>query len=608
VKANSQSKIYGQADPALTYMATGFQFSDTAATVLTGALTRASGETVASSPYAITQGTLTANSNYTISFTGSSLTITPATLIINANPQTKVYGQLDPTLTYIATGFQFTDTAASVLTGTLTRTAGETVGTYAITQGSLVSSSNYTIAFTGNSLTITPATLTIKANPQTKVYGQTDPTLSYVASGFQFTDTAATVLTGTLTRAAGEAVGTYAITQGSLISNSNYTIAFTGNSLTITAATLNVTANPQTKIYGQPDPALTYMASGFQFSDTAASVLSGTLARAPGETVAGSPYAISQGTLAANSNYTIHFTGSSLTITPATLTVKANPQTKIYGHVDPALTYMASGFQFSDTAASVLTGALTRAAGETVAGSPYAITQGTLVANNNYTLSFTGSTLTITPATLTITANNRTKTLGQTVTFAGTEFTTSGLVNGDTVTSVTLTSAGAPATATPQPLGYPIVPSAAVGTGLGNYTIVYVNGTLSVLYATGGICDGDAGHQILQPVNADGTSTFKQGSTVPAKFRVCDVNGNSIGTPGVVQSFNLVQIITGTVTQQVDETVVSTTPDTAFRWDPTGQQWIFNISTKPLSVHSTYVYQIQLNDGSTITFQFGLPK
>ena len=69
--------------------------------------------------------------------------------------------------------------------------------------------------------------------------------------------------------------------------------------------------------------------------------------------MAGSPYAISQGTLAADSDYTIAFTGSTLTITPATLTVTANPQTKVYGQADPALTYQASGFQFSDTAAPV---------------------------------------------------------------------------------------------------------------------------------------------------------------------------------------------------------------------------------------------------------------
>ena len=58
----------------------------------------------------------------------------------------------------------------------------------------------------------------------------------------------------------------------------------------------------------------------------------------------------------------------------------------------------------------------------------------------------TGSlTQTVNTAALTITANSTSKTYGNTLTFAGTAFTESGLVNGDTVSSVTLTSTGAPA-------------------------------------------------------------------------------------------------------------------------------------------------------------------
>src|SRR5258708_1881795 len=92
----------------------------------------------------------------------------------------KLSGVPDPTpLTYTPTGFLLGDSAATVLTGALTRAPGENVNTspgYAITQGNLAASGNYTISFTGNYLTITPATLTVKANPQTKVYGQPDPT------------------------------------------------------------------------------------------------------------------------------------------------------------------------------------------------------------------------------------------------------------------------------------------------------------------------------------------------------------------------------------------------------------------------------------------------
>src|SRR5207245_3951918 len=73
-----------------------------------------------------------------------------------------------------------------------------------------------------------------------------------------------------------------------------------------------------------------------------------------------------------------------------------------------------------------------------------------------------------------------------------------------------------------------------------NYNAATATVSINVYYSTGA-CLGDLGHSILQPINADGSSTFKQGSTVPAKFRVCDAAGRSIGTAGLVTSFNLVQ-------------------------------------------------------------------
>ncbi len=66
---------------------------------------------------------------------------------------------------------------------------------------------------------------------------------------------------------------------------------------------------------------------------------------------------------------------STLTVNPATLTIAANPETKIYGTADPALAYTASGLQLSDTAASVLTGALARRRGAPWAASKQAATR-----------------------------------------------------------------------------------------------------------------------------------------------------------------------------------------------------------------------------------------
>ena len=133
-----------------------------------------------------------------------------------------------------------------------------------------------------------------------------------------------------------------------------------------------------------------------------------------------------------------------------------------------------------------------------------------------------------------------------------------------------------------------------------------VTHTFAITYASAGQCLGSPGHQVLPPLAADGSSVFRQNATIPVKFRVCDSNGVSIGTPGVVTSFTLLRVIQGTVATEVILEPVSTTPDTAFRWDPAGQQWIFNLSTKDLAAGATYIYRIGLADGSSIEFSFGL--
>src|SRR6185312_1626982 len=133
--------------------------------------------------------------------------------------------------------------------------------------------------------------------------------------------------------------GTFAVTVTASDNGTPVLIATNTFHIVINAALLTIGANPQTKSYGATDPLLTFTANGFQFTDTPASVLSGTLTRAPGETVAGGPYAITQGSLVANGNYTVVFTGSALTITPAPLGIVAQSKTKTYGAADPPLNF-----------------------------------------------------------------------------------------------------------------------------------------------------------------------------------------------------------------------------------------------------------------------------
>ena len=368
VIADAKTKVYGDADPALTYQVSGLKRGDTAGAVLNGgSLSRVAGENVG--VYGINQGGLgLVSSNYTLNYQGNNLTITKALLNVIADAKTKVYGDADPALTYQVSGLKNGDTAGAVLNGgSLSRVAGENVGVYGINQGGLgLVSSNYTLNYQGNNLTITKALLNVIADAKTKVYGDADPSLTYQVSGLKNGDSAGSILTGGLNRAAGENVGVYGINQGDLALNSgNYDLSYQGNNLTITKALLNVIADAKTKVYGDADPSLTYQVSGLKNGDTAGSILTGGVNRAAGENVG--VYGINQGDLALNSgNYDLSYQGNNLTITKALLNVIADAKTKVYGDADPSLTYQVSGLKNGDSAGSILTGGLNRAAGENV--------------------------------------------------------------------------------------------------------------------------------------------------------------------------------------------------------------------------------------------------
>ncbi|MFF6503456.1 MBG domain-containing protein, partial [Pseudomonas aeruginosa] len=104
--------------------------------------------------------------NYTLSYVGNDLRITPAQLNVIADAKTKVYGDADPALTYQVSGLKNGDTAGAVLNGgSLSRVAGENVGVYGINQGGLgLVSGNYDLAYQGNNLTITKALLNVIAD------------------------------------------------------------------------------------------------------------------------------------------------------------------------------------------------------------------------------------------------------------------------------------------------------------------------------------------------------------------------------------------------------------------------------------------------------------
>jgi len=150
--------------------------------------------------------------------------------------------------------------------------------------------------------------------------------------------------------------------------------------------------------------------------------------------------------------------------------------------------------------------------------------------------------------------------------------------------------------------------SAVFTSGDGNYTNRTGIGSITIGY---GVCA--AGSGILPPINKDGSSVYnrKGGSTVPVKFRVCDGSGNSISNPaavfaGTTGTLTMLSAVRGTVTDAVEQ-MTTDIPDVAFRWDASGQQWIFNMATSNLTAGTTYGFKIKLGyDPSSILFTIGV--
>ncbi len=333
------------------------------------------------------------------------------TATLTANDATRVYGDVNPTLTATMSGInaidayvnsQFNDLYQA--TASTTATQASNVGQYAITgnaNGSEYFSQRYQLVRQDGKLTVTPAQLIVSADAKTKVYGDADPSLTYQVSGLKNGDTAGSVLNGGgLVRVSGENVGNYAIQQGGLgLVSGNYDLAYQGNNLTITKALLNVIADAKTKVYGDADPSLTYQVSGLKNGDSAGSILTGGLNRDAGENVG--VYGINQGGLVLTSgNYDLAYQGNDLTITKALLNVFADAKSKQVGTADPALTYQVSGLKNGDSAGQVLAGGLGRVGGEAVG--QYDILQGGLaLTSGNYQLNYQGNLLSILPLPVT---------------------------------------------------------------------------------------------------------------------------------------------------------------------------------------------------------------
>jgi hypothetical protein len=402
------TQVYG-GNPTFAASYSGFVLGQTNSALggtLAFTTTTTSSSNVRSYQNAVTPSGLT-STNYAISFAAGTMLVTPAPVTVTGSG-TQVYGG-SPMFAAAYSGFVLGQ-SSSVLGGTLafttTTTSSSPVGSYpnAVTPSGLTST-NYAISFDAGSMVVTPAALTV-AGSGTQVYGGS-PTFTAAYSGLVLGQTSS-VLGGTLafttTNTSSSNVGNYAnaVTPSGLTST-NYAITFAAGSMLVTPATLTITAEDKSKVYGAALPMLVASFSGFVNGDIVASLTTlptlSTTATAASH-VSGSPYTITASG-AVDPDYTISYVPGALSVTPATLTVQANDASKEQGAPNPTFADTIAGFVNGDNsnvvsgAASLSTTATTASA---VGSYPIVAALGTLSAAD-YDFVFQNGTLTVTSST-----------------------------------------------------------------------------------------------------------------------------------------------------------------------------------------------------------------
>ncbi len=455
----NQSKTYGDGFTAFSGNVGGIQNAD--------AITASYGSDGAVSTAAVGSYDITATlndpdgklGNYTVTLNTGHLVVGTRTLIVTPDGgKAKTYGDDFSAFSGSYSGAQNGDAFTATFASSGAAGAAAT-GSYDITVVSVdavapASLTNYTLdlqtAVSG--LTVGQRTLIVTPDGgKIKTFGDTFTAFSGNYSGAQNGD----VFTATFASAGAAdsaAAGGYDITVATVeaiapASLANYTLDLrtATNGLNIGPTTLNVTVNPATKVYGQPNPAFSVSYGGFVLGQDA-SVLGGSLSFntvATAESAVGG-YQVTPSGLTAT-NYALAFNAGTLTVTPAGLVVTPADKTKIFGETFTAFSGNVIGVQNSD--------AITASYGSTGATSTAAVGSYDITATigdsdgklGNYTVTLNIGHLVVGPRTLVVTPDGgKTKTYGDA--FSGFTGEYSGAQNGDAFTA-TLASSGAAAAA-----------------------------------------------------------------------------------------------------------------------------------------------------------------
>lgn len=416
----------------------------------------------------------------------------------------------------------------------------------ALAAGSRSLATDYHITSDPGTLTIKKRALTITAGDKSRVYGDANTTAGYANNTAKVNVAAATATTGlvngdaiddvtetidptaTVTTNAGTA-GLWTKASAAHFSSgtaANYDITYVNGHFNITKRALTLAAGDKSRIYGTANSTANYVNGTGLYRVSAGSLVNGDAISTVTETIdsratvttdagtAGLKTKIANavfGTGNAN-NYDVHYEDGSFAITPRDLTLRAGSKTRIYGTENSTAVYTGGTSKFRADAATATTGLVNGDAVADVdestdalvttnagtAGLKTQIANARLMGNrkaSNYNIHYIDGGFAITKRDLYIQAGDKSRAYGAANSLAhyvnGTSRinvrqtdATTGLVNGDAISSITETidPLATVTTDAGTPHLWTRVSDAQFGSGLAsNYVIHHADGRFAIV-------------------------------------------------------------------------------------------------------------------------------
>ena len=480
ITASSASITYGGAAPTIAASYSGFVNGDSQSSLSTQPLCTSAVTSISGVGTYSSSCSGAADLNYTISYINGSVQVDPMSLTITASSASATYGGSVPATTASFNGFVNTDTASSLTTPptcTTTATSTSPVGNYP-TDCSGAVDANYTISYVAGTLQVGAAPLIVTASTGSMTYGGTPPPISPSYSGFVNGDSSASLSNTPLcssTAGSSSPVGTYS-TSCSAAADSNYTISYVVGEVIVGPAPLAIAASSSSMTYGGTAPTINPSYSGFVNGDDAGSLTTtpACSATATSSSPVGSYPSSCSG--AVDDNYTVSYVSGAVVVKAAPLTVTASSASATYGGTIPAITPSYAGFVNGDGASSLSAApnCSTTATSSSSVGNYASNCSG--AADANYSISFVPGVVAVGSAKLVITASSGSMTYGGAAPTATPSY--SGFVDGDTAASLTTSPTCSTSATSTSSVGS--VATSCTGAVDPDYSIVYVNGSVSI--------------------------------------------------------------------------------------------------------------------------------